>query len=300
MDYKKIFRTRTARQKMLRIFNFVPDKTMVKWQYWIKTGRRLNLKNPDRFTEKIQWNKLYYRNPLMHQCVDKYAVREYVEKKVGAQYLNDCFGVYDRVEDIDFEALPERYAIKKTNGGGGLSVLFCKDKKTFDVDAAKQQMESWFHVIRSGGGREWAYRGVPTRIIIEEFLENTEDPENSINDYKIFCYQGKAKYIWVDVDRYILHKRNFYDLEWNNLHIESDHPMIEREIEKPKNLDEMIRVAEKISEDFPFCRVDLYNLSGKILFGEITFYPCSGYLQFTPDEWDYKLGEDLPLIEYKE
>lgn len=300
MDYKKIFRTQKVRSKILRALSWVPDKTMLKMQYRIKLGRKLNLKNPQRFTEKLQWYKIYYRNPLMHQCVDKYLVREYVKSKGLERILVKLYGRYDSIHDVDWDALPDNFVIKASHGGGGLSVVVCPSKQELDIEAVKEKL--FFktkQVPENCGGREWAYYGLTRGIIAEERLVNTENPEAGINDYKIFCYSGKAKYIVVDVDRYIGHKRNFYDIEWNNLHVTSDCPASDREIPKPENFDEMIRIAEKLSEDFPYVRVDLYNVEGEVYFGELTFYPWSGYVQYTPDVWDYKFGEDFSLSEFR-
>lgn len=300
MDYKKILKNPASRQKVLNFFNFIPDEPMLKLQYRIKNKRRLNLKNPECFTEKLQWYKLNYRNPVMKTCVDKYTVRKYVAGKGLSGILNECYGIYNSCENVDFAKLPEKFVLKKTNGGGGLNVLICRNRETFNIDEAKRNMNRWLKEPEISGGREWAYTGLKARIIAEKYLENNKNPEAGINDYKIFCYGGKPKYIIVDVDRYIGHKRNFYDVEWNNLKVGSDCPASDREIDKPENLDDMLNVASKLSEDFPYVRVDLYSVAGKIYFGELTFYPWSGYVQFTPDEWDYKFGEDFELIAFPE
>ena len=148
------------------------------------------------------------------------------------------------------------------------------------------------------GGREWAYYGLKPGIIVEELLINKKNPDAGINDYKILCYGGKPKYVIVDVDRYTNHKRNFYDIEWNDLNVTSDCPMYDKKMQKPKNYEDMLNIASKLSKPFPFVRVDLYNDNGKIYFGELTFYPWSGYVQFDPDEFDFLLGEPFMLIEY--
>ncbi len=294
MDYKKIFRTRAMRRAVLNCLRFVPDKTMLQLQYKIKTGRKLNLKAPERYTEKLQWYKLYYRNPVMHNCVDKYKVREYIESKGLEDILVKLYAKYDSISDVKWEKLPDKFIMKKTNGGGGLSVVICHDKSTLDRDEVQKKLicrKSKKHT----GGREWAYYGLDSGIIVEELLINEKNPEAGINDYKIFCYNGKPEYIIVDVDRYIGHKRNFYDTEWNNLHVTSDCPAADKEIERPENLEEMLRIAGKLSEDFPYVRVDLYSVEGKVYFGELTFYPWSGYVQFEPDEFDFELGEQFFL-----
>lgn len=299
MDYKKIIRTRSSRYKLLKFLSFVPDKPMLTLQYKLKTGRKLDLKNPKRFTEKLQWYKLYYRNPLMRQCVNKYAVREYVKKKGLEDILVRLYAHYDNVNEIEWDRLPDEFVIKTQHGGGGLSVVLCHDKS----EETKKEVMSKLYFTSSvtshrNSGREWAYSEISTGIVVEELLINRKNPEAGVNDYKIFCYNGHPKYIIVDVDRYIGHKRNFYDRDWNNLHVTSDCPASDREIERPENLDEMLKVAEKLSEDFPYVRVDLYSVDGKVYFGELTFYPWSGYVQYTPDEWDYKFGEDFSLIKY--
>lgn len=300
VNYKKIFRSRRTRQKILRLLRFIPDKTMLRLQYLIKTGRFLHLKNPKRFTEKLQWYKLNYRNPVMHTCVDKYAVREYVKSKGLEDTLVKLYARYDNVKDVDWDSLPDEFVIKTSHGGGGLNVILCRDKS----EETRKKVTSSLTFTASSipekrGGREWAYWGIPTGIIAEELLINRDNPEAGVNDYKIFCYGGKAKYIIVDVDRFIGHKRNFYDRDWNNLHISSDCPSSDREIEKPANYEEMLCIAEKLSEDFPYVRVDLYNVEGRIYFGELTFYPWSGYVKYSPDEWDYKFGEDFELKKYR-
>ena len=297
MNYKKIFRSPAARAAVLNCLRFVPDATMLKLQYWIKTGRSLNLKNPRRYTEKLQWYKLHYRNPIMRRCVDKYEVRGYVAEKGLDEILVPLYGKYRSVEEIDWNALPDSFVIKSTNGSGGLNVALCRDKKELDVAKLKKSLVGQKIASRTGG-REWAYYGLEHGIVVEELLVNEENPEAGVNDYKIFCYNGKPRYIIVDVDRYIGHKRNFYDENWNRIEAASDCPPAESDVPKPKNFDKMLEIAAKLSEGFPYLRVDLYNLDGKIYFGELTFYPWSGYVQFDPDELDFKFGEPFALEKY--
>ena len=297
MDYKKIFKSRKVRKKILNFLEFVPDSVMLKLQYRIKTGRNLDLKNPKRFTEKLQWYKINYRNDLLHLCVDKYEVRDYIKKCGLENILNGCYGVYNTYDEIDFDSLPNSFVIKKTNGGGGLNVIICKDKSKFDFDKAKENITEWEGDDKDSGGREWSYYGLKSRIVIDEYLENPENPEAGIADYKFFCFNGKVHSLVVDVDRYIDHKRNFYDAEWNYLDVSSDHLNFGDSLPKPEKFDEMKKVAEILSKDFPFVRVDLYLVKDKIYFGELTFYPWSGYVNFTPDEFDFVLGEEFILPE---
>lgn len=296
MDYKKIFRSQKLRFAILKMLSFVPDSLMLRMQYKIKTGRWLNLSNPKRFTEKLQWYKCYYRNPIIGQCVDKYAVREYVESKGLSNILNELYGVYDNVDEIDFDKLPNRFVIKTTDGGGGENVILCKDKSTLNISEIKNKLRSWKDKKNINAGREWAYTLIDkSRYIIEEYLENEDNPEAGISDYKIFCFDGKPYCIVYDIDRYIGHKRNFYDENWKNLNISSDCPTFEGESDKPEGIDEMLEVAKVLSKDFPFVRVDLYYIKGKVYFGELTFYPWSGYVSYNPDEFDYTLGEQFKL-----
>ncbi|MBO2517320.1 MAG: carbonic anhydrase [Clostridiales bacterium] len=297
MNYKKIFKTRKSRKAVLRLLKFVPDKTMLKVQYRIKLGRKLDLKDPKRFSEKLQWYKINYRDPLMHACVNKFTAREYVKEKGLEDILVKLYGHYENVNAIDWNSLPNSFVLKTVGGGGGLNVVICDDKNKLDINEITEKLETHKKGAR-GGGREWAYYGTDPGIICEELLINTQNPEAGMDDYKIFCYSGKAKYIVVDTDRYIGHKRNFYDREWNNLHITSDCPACDREIPKPENFNEMLRIAETLAGDFPYVRVDMYNVDGKIYFGELTFYPWSGYVQYTPDDADYLFGKDFELRKY--
>jgi len=277
----------------------LPDAIMLPLQYRIKLKRKLNLNNPQRFTEKIQWYKMYYRNPIMHTCVDKYLVRQYVKDRGLESILVPLIGKYDSIEQIDWSELPNKFVIKTTHGGGGLNVIICNDKNRIDKNEVNEKLRCGKRAVKSNSmGREWAYYGLKPGIVVEELLINNDNPAAGINDYKIFCYNGHAKYIIVDVDRYIGHKRNFYDREWNNIHVTSDCPASDREIERPENLDELLTIAERLSIEFPYVRVDLYDVEGKIFFGELTFYPWSGYVQYLPDEADYMFGEDFDLIKY--
>lgn len=300
IDYKKILKTGKSRALVLDALSFLPDSVMLPLQYRIKLGRKLNLSSPKRFTEKLQWYKMHYRNPLMHRCVDKYLVRQYVKSKGLSHILIPLIGKYNALEEIEWELLPDQFVIKTTHGGGGLNVIVCDDRSTLSMDQLREKLSFDPHPVRENTlGREWAYYGLKPGIVVEKLLVNKANPKAGINDYKIFCYGGQAKYIIVDVDRYVGHKRNFYDRNWKNLHIISDCPAADREIPEPQNFAEMLKIAETLAGDFPFVRVDLYNVDGAIYFGELTFYPWSGYVQYEPDEWDYKLGEDFKVRKWK-
>ena len=291
MNYKKVIKNQNTRFAILRALSWVPDSVMLKLQYRIKLGRKCNLKNPKRWTEKLQVYKMYYRNPLLPQCVDKYEVRKFVEGKGCAENLVKLYGIWDYASDIDFSRLPSSFVLKTTNGGGGEDVVLVRDKESCDLKENASILDGK-RVKEVNGGREWAYTGITKpRIIAEELLVNKENPEAGVEDFKILCFHGRPHYIIVDKDRYIDHKRNFYTTSWERVNVTTDHEQFETPYPKPSNLQEMLDVAKKLSADFPFVRVDLYNVDGKIFFGELTFSPWTGYVQFTPDEFDFILGE---------
>lgn len=294
MDYKKVIKNKDFRFRILKTLSWVPDSVMIPLQYRMKMGRKCNLKDPQRWTEKLQIYKMYYRNPVLGRCVDKYEVRSYVEEKGLNDILVNLYGLWDRVEDIDFAKLPNSFVLKTTDGGGGENVVLVRDKSQLDLSQLKRHFHSWQTKREPNAGREWAYTLIQrSRIIAEELLVNKANPEAGIEDFKFLCFNGEPKYVIVDKNRYVNHRRNFYTIDWARVDITTDHEQFETPYPKPDNFDEMLRVARLLSEDFPFVRVDLYNLKGRIFFGELTFYPWSGYVQFKPDEFDYTLGRLL-------
>lgn len=294
MDYKKIIKNQNIRFAILNALGFLPDALMLKLQYYIKMGYRCNLKNPIAWTEKLQLYKMYYRNPILGVCVDKYEVRQYLESKGLEKYLVQLYDVYEDSVEININDLPDSFVLKTTCGGGGQNVILIQDKASIDIITIKEQFSVWkkgFKAGRNSLGREWAYSQIDKfRIIAEELLVNNRNPESGIEDFKILCFSGVPRYIIVDKDRYTAHKRNFYDTEWNRIHVTTDHEQFETPYPRPTNLAEMLKIATLLSEDFPFVRVDLYNVDGKIYFGELTFYPWSGYVKFVPQEFDRILG----------
>jgi len=292
MNYKKLIRSQELRFRIIRALSWVPDKIMLSLQYRIKLGRKCNFKNAKRWTEKLQLYKMYYRNPILGVCVDKYEVRSYVADKGLEKNLVKLYGVWDKAEDIDFEILPNSFVLKTTDGGGGENVVLVKDKLSINKDKLNKLFHSWQSVKEPNAGREWAYTQIKkSRIIAEELLINKDNPEAGIEDFKILCFSGKPEYIIVDKDRYIDHRRNFYTTDWKRVRVTTDHEQFEDQYPEPQNLKEMLHIANILSKDFPFVRVDLYNLEGRIYFGELTFYPWTGYVQFTPDSFDFELGD---------
>ena len=274
---------------------WVPDMMMLKLQYRIKMGRSLNTKNPQRYTEKLQLYKAHYHNPEMLECVDKYTVREFVKRRLGTdRYLNTLFQVADTADGIDFDSLPNKFVLKTTDGGDGANVLVCTDKSELDIDETIRKVNSWRNKKYYIVSREWAYKGAKqSRVIAEAYLEDDANADGSIDDYKFLCFDGKFRYLWVDKDRFSHHKRGFWDENLQFLQgVYSYWPTFEGNgIDLPENIQEMIELSEKLAAGFPFARIDWYNIKGKITFGEVTFYPWSGYVQYTPDSFDFELGK---------
>ena len=272
----------------------MPDSFIIKVQYFIKTGRFPNLKNPQRYTEKIQWYKLNYRTELVTKCSDKYAVRDYVESKGLGFLLNELYAVYDNPEEIDFDALPDQYAMKANNGSG--TNIFVTDNKTEDHNKLKKIAKSWAKKAVSISG-EWCYENIPPKILFEKLLPR--DSRNDLPDYKFFCFNGEpyCLYTMIDyVDNHENGKLGFYDIDFNKMPLRRlDFEDITEELEKPKNFEKMVEYAKILSEDFPHVRVDFYDIDGTIVFGELTFHSGSGYMRFDPDEFDYTLGKKFNI-----
>ncbi|MGO2118136.1 MAG: ATP-grasp fold amidoligase family protein [Fusobacterium sp.] len=298
MDYKKIIKSKNIRFFILRCLSFIPDKAMLKIQYRIKMGKKLDLKNPKTFTEKIQWYKLNYRNPLMIQGADKYEVRKYVESKGLKNILNELYGVYKKAEEIDFQKLPDKFVIKTTNGGGGENIIICEDKSKLDIIETKKVLNKWMKDKNKSQGREWAYDGATPKIIIEKLLE--KDSNNDLIDYKFFCFSGKVEYILICKERFLSKdtQKGFFDknLNFKDLKLEKYNffnDKNKRQLKKPEGYSLMIEYAEILSKDFPHVRVDFYNIEGKCIFGELTFYDASGYIDY--GELNYSMGEKFVL-----
>ena len=228
-------------------------------------------------------------------CVDKYGVRKYLKHKGLENMLVKLYGVYKDPDEIEIDKLPQKFILKTTNGSG--TNIICKDKSEINIEEIKDKVRGFLKQSSASAGREWPYAHVKPRIIIEELLEDPDSSDGSISDYKILCFNGKPEYVVLDVDRFTNHKRNIYDTNWNDLHIASDCPCSNKKHDKPEALDQMLKIAEKLSADFPAVRVDLYSIKGKIYFGELTFFPWSGYVQYDPDRFDFTVGKIWKLPE---
>ena len=271
-----------------------PDKAFQKWDYHIHSGRKLSFRNPQTFCEKLQWLKYYYRNPEYTRLVDKYAVREYVKEKIGEEYLVPIYGVYDSWEEIDFSKLPDRFVLKCTHDSG--SVVICKDKTTFDYEAAKEKIQFCMSRNQFYLSREWPYKNVKPRIICEKYLDG--DPELGLVDYKCFMFNGELKFIMTCSNRFMDGgmKISIYDRDWNKLTIGQIGESIEnREIEKPQLLESIIKCAEQLSICMPFVRADFIVSNSTLFFSELTFFDSGGRKPFTPQCNEIQFGQWINL-----
>ncbi len=272
------------------------DKNAISIKFKLLMGYDIDLSTPKTFNEKLQWLKLYDRNPLYTTMVDKYAVKQYVAERIGDEYIIPTLGVWDSFDDIDFTKLPNQFVLKCTHDSGGLAI--CRDKKTFDKQKAKKKIERSLKKNYYWGGREWPYKDVKPRIIAEQYMEDTKTEE--LRDYKFFCFDGVAKALFIATDRQKEGeevKFDFYDMEFKHLDFKQGHPNATVSPAKPETFDEMRQLAEKLSKRIPHLRVDFYEVNGKAYFGELTFSHFSGMVPFTPEEWKETFGSWIKLPE---
>ncbi len=271
--------------------NFVPDRAYLTLQYYLKLGRGINLKRPELYNEKLQWIKLYDRNPLYTRLADKLAVREYVKEKGCGEYLIPILAVYDKPEEIDWDSLPDRFVVKCTHGSSSNIIVVGKSK--LDRADAIRKLNGWMRRNWYWLSREWPYKNIKPRILIEQFIGGAEGKVPY--DYKFLCFDGEPAYVIVDADRYDGHTRSFYSPDWVRQDMFNRHPAIPREIPKPEKLTEMLDIARKLSAGIPHVRVDLYETDGRVYFGETTFFHGYGMEVFRPREFEKHLGDLIPL-----
>ncbi|WP_094766691.1 ATP-grasp fold amidoligase family protein [Pseudozobellia thermophila] len=272
---------------------FIDPELYVKIYYEYYFNKKLDLHNPITFNEKIQWLKVFYRPKILNQLVDKFEVRSYVSEKVGQEYLNELLALASSSDQIDFDKLPDQFVVKATHGCN--SNLVVTDKRTLNVLKAKLLFKKWLSRNQYyRGGLEWAYKDIQPRLIVERFIEQKN--QCSLNDYKFYCFNGTPTYVQVDMDRGQEHLRSFYNMDWELQPFNKGCFHKWKDIcPKPANFNTMIEIATKLSVGFPFVRVDLYNVEGKTIFGEMTFYPGDGRQPFTPPEFDEHMGKLIRL-----
>ena len=281
--------------KYSKLLGLIDDRSYLKIVYRVKMGKKLNLKNPQTFNEKLQWLKLNDRKNIYTTMVDKYEAKKYVKNIIGEQYIISTIGVYDKFDDIDFDKLPKQFVMKCTHDSGGL--VICKDKAKLNIEEAKKKINKCLKRNFYYLGREWPYKNVKPRIIIEKYME--DESGYQLKDYKIFCFDGVPKLIMVDSDRFADHSRNVYDEKWKKIDMNINFPSCDTEFEKPKCLKEMLEISKKLSEGTCFLRTDFYVINNKIYFGELTLFPGSGFQVITPISWQKKLGDLIVINEKK-
>lgn len=270
------------RKRMMRsVLKLIPDAPYLKLKYRLCMGKKLDLKDPKTFCEKLQWLKLHDRKPVYSTMVDKAAAKDFVTEKLGKDITIPTLGVWDRFEDIDFDALPNQFVLKCTHDSGGL--VICPDKNTLDLEEAKRILQASQKTNYYYHGREWPYKNVKPRILAEAYLQ---EDSGDLRDYKFFCFNGQPKCALVCAGRYSEKgvRMSFYDPQWQPMPHHWRYPPIETPVERPQGLEEMLSYARILSEDIPYLRVDFYEVRGQVYFGELTFFPASGMAKFDSDE----------------
>lgn len=278
----------------LGLYNNMDDKKFIEKMFKATMDYPLNLENPKSFNEKLQWLKLYDRNPLYTKLVDKYKVREYISEKIGEDYLIPLLGVWDDPEEIDFDSLPNKFVLK-CNHNSGLGMCICTDKSKIDIKKVKNELKSGLAQNYYLNGREWPYKNVSRKIICEKYM--TDETGKNLRDYKFYCFDGKPKIVGIYQDRNSDKETtgDFFDMNFEWVNLRFGMPNALNKPQKPQKFQEMIKIAEILSEGMPEVRVDLYISNNKIYFGELTFFDGGGFDKIEPLEWDYKLGSWIKL-----
>ena len=273
-------------------FNWMSDEQYLKIAFWARMGKRPNIEHPQTFSEKLQWMKLYDRNPQYTKLVDKYEVKSRVAEIIGAEYIIPTIGVWDSVDQIDFNTLPNQFVLKCTHDSGGL--VICKDKSKLNIDSAKKKLAACLKHSYYWGMREWPYKNVKPRVIAEQYME---DETGELRDYKFFCFDGVVKALFIASDRTkkVETKFDFFDENFKHLPFTNGHPNADVLPSKPVCFEEMKMLAAKLSKGIPQVRVDFYEIRSRVYFGEMTFFHWSGMTPFVPEEWDYKFGSWIKL-----
>lgn len=280
------------------ICRIIPDKYYISLLFYKKFGRKVNLKAPKTFNEKLQWLKLHDHNPIYTTFVDKFLVKKYVSDIIGEEYIIPTLGHWDDPKDIDFDSLPNQFVLKWNHDSG--SVIICKDKSVFNVDKVIKKLKHGKNRSGYWYGREWPYKDVVPCIIAEPYMESKDDDQKfGLIDYKFYCFNGKPEYLYVSRGLGLAHDKaevSFYTLEWEKAPFgRIDFNELSIVPKKPVNFEKMIETAELLSKNMDFLRVDFYEINGKMYFSELTLYPCSGLMKFSLDRYDLELGNKLKL-----
>ena len=271
------------------------DKSYIKMSYYIRMGKELDLNKPISFNEKIQWLKLNDRKEKYTKMVDKYEVKKIITKSIGGKYIIPTLGIYDNFKEINFNLLPNQFVIKCTHDSGG--IVICKNKTELNIKKAEKIINKSLKRNYYYRGREWSYKNVKPRIIVEKYMIDKKTDE--LRDYKFFCFDGKIGIVLVCTNRSVELEETWFDEEFNLIDLTEGGHKNRKDIKKPKTFDEMKRIAKKLSKGIPHVRIDLYEIDGKVYFGEFTFYPASGLERFSDESWNIKLGNMIDLNKVK-
>ena len=291
IDYKKIFKDREFRLKLINCLRFIPTKPYLHLVYWIKTGKKLNLKNPITLCDKLNWLKINEIHPEYTKLVDKIGVREYIKEQLGEEYLIPIYGSWEHFDDIDFDALPNKFVLKCSHDSGSVKVI--TDKFKIDKSELKRFFEGRLNINAYVLGREYPYKDVKPMIYAEKHM--APDGEMDINDYKFFCFNGKPEILLIATDRSTDMRTDFYDMDFNHLDLTRIYAGSDKKIQQPESFEEMKKIAEKLSKEMKFVRIDLYEIDGRLYFGEFTFFPGGGFWPLKPEKWEKKLGDLIHL-----
>lgn len=276
-------------------YDSMPDEKYLRKKFKASMGKPLDLAQPRTFNEKLQWLKLYDRKPEYTMMVDKYLVRDYIARQLGEEYLIPLLGVWEDPDEIDFDALPNQFVLK-CNHNSGLGMCICKDKSKLDIPKVKKELRKGLKQNYYLTGREWPYKDVPRKIICEQYMT---DGGEGLADYKFYCFGGKPTYCQVITDRNTEEHIDFFDMDWEHLEFTGlalpHKPFSNTPIPIPISFETMKQFAETLSKNIPFLRVDFYEVNGHLYFGELTFYPASGFGVFTPKDWNERIGDMLTL-----
>jgi len=268
------------------------ERELLERNYFKRMHKLPDLDNPSTINEKIAWLKLYNRHPLHTLCSDKYLVREYIKEKIGEEYLIPLIGAYDSPAEIDFDSLPNEFVLKPNHAAE--LIIICKNKASLNQERAKERMEKWLHTDYHALSREWAYKDIPRKILCEKFMK--DEKTDDLRDYKFYCFNGKPLYIQVTSKRFENSSTHVFDLEWERVELHKSLTTDKSTIpEKPSTFDTMERIAKTLSKGFKYIRIDLYEINGRVYFGEMSLYPCAGYGQFASYLHEYLFGKELNL-----
>lgn len=295
INYKKVFKNQERRLKFISFFRFIPSYLYLKIVFWIKTGKKLNLKKPVTFCDKQNWLKLHMINWEYSNYVDKIKVRDIVNSKIGEDICFDILGHWEKYEDIDFDSLPNEFVLKCNHDSSSVTIV--RDKDKIDHKYLKKFYNSRLKTNIYAIGREYPYKKVKPQIMAERLMKQADG--EGLKDYKFFCFNGKAEIMFIASDRNTDCRFDFYDMNFNHLDIQNIHPNSDKTISKPKNFNRMVEVAQELSKGIPFVRIDLYEIDEKVYFGEYTFFHGGGFWPMKPEEWETKLGDKIIIDDSK-